>query len=126
MLHRTLFTHVKLKRLCDELGLRRPQALGHLAPLYFYVGEHYYDGDITKMTDTDIAAAAEWVCSPAAFVNALVTVKLIDRTPGATRLHDWAENAPEYVQKRATRQRERDTRRRAAGWIPEPEELVSF
>jgi hypothetical protein len=66
---------------------------------WLYVGENHPKGDISSLTNEDIAIAAGWEKDPDQLVNALIEVGFIDETIGddgkVTRVvHDWAEHNP--------------------------------
>jgi hypothetical protein len=107
MILRTMFGHVKLRRLCKVLPESSPHLVGHLATLFYYVGEHYPSGDISAMTDAEIADAAAWCGDATTFVNAMVAVGFIDRVADRTTVHDWWDHCPQYVKLRYKRSKDK-------------------
>lgn len=104
MAHSALFEHVKLRRLMKLLSIPRPHAIGYLECLVHWAsGQPPYDGDLSKLSDDEIEAAAEWDGESGAFVSASIEVRLIDRDERGTRIHDFTDWCPVYVKMRRKR-----------------------
>lgn len=69
--HTTLRVHKKLKPLCDDLGITRAQAIGHLHMLWWWTIEYRETGDLNSLYETDIAAACDWRGDAKKIVKAL-------------------------------------------------------
>lgn len=100
-------SHRKRKRLRRALG-----ADGVLAieDLWSYAASSRPDGDLSGMTDEDIAIEVDYPGDPAELVQALAGAGLIDGIEGSYRLHDWCDHQP-YV---ASHSRRKDAARKAA------------
>lgn len=100
----TLLNNTKFKRLCLELKLPRAQVIGHLELLWSVAHE---SGVPVFRTAKDVEAAAEWAGDSGLFSSSMLEIGLIDSIDSGFELHDYWEHAPEYVQKRRTRELER-------------------
>lgn len=83
--------HPKTKRLIRRLG---PGAGWFLIRLWLWARDNRPSGDLTGMTSEDIELAIDWNGENDAFVNELVSVRLLDGEEGNYRLHDWADHNP--------------------------------
>jgi hypothetical protein len=99
-------THPKTKKLKRRLGAEGVLAL---VALFIYAAQRRPDGNLSGMSNEDIALAADWDGEPDEFVAALVDVKFIDLVDGAMVIHDYSENQP-WVSKSL----ERSTKAKAA------------
>ena len=93
------FTSPKIRRLAVILDLPWPHALGLAGLLWRFTAKHAPTGEIGRHDDEEIAAALEWPGAAEDLVAALIRCRLLDATPGASRLivHDWPDHAPRYV-----------------------------
>ena len=103
MAHSALFSHIKLRLLCQDLGIPKPHAVGYLEFLTHYVCTHHIDGDLSTLNDAEIEMAAEWEGEPGAFLRAAIARRFIDRDDEGTRIHDWIDWCPDWVKKRLVR-----------------------
>jgi hypothetical protein len=85
-LHQSLPRHPKLFRLAKELKVEPPIAFWHLCNLWLWSLDYAPSGDLTGMTDTEMAAAANWSGDPNNFIRGLCTCGWLDPGP---RIHDW-------------------------------------
>jgi hypothetical protein len=85
-LHQSLPRHPKLFRLAKELKVEPPIAFWHLCNLWLWALDYAPSGDLTGMTDTEMAAAANWSGDPNNFIRGLCTCGWLDPGP---RIHDW-------------------------------------
>ena len=88
--------HPKVLRVASILGIQPAQALGHLLTLWCWASHYRPDGNLSMMSNLEIADAAGWQGSADAFVLALTdgSVRLIDasgRNKCRKMLHDWGE-----------------------------------
>ena len=94
----------KVIRLQRLLGFSRKETVGALELLWLFVMEQAPRGDVGKWSDDDISAACDCEASPKAWIEALVTIELLDRCEEHRLVvHDWAEHATEFLQKRHRR-----------------------
>ena len=70
--HQELLAHHKLRKAAATLRISRPQMIGHLHCLWWWVLDYADDGDLSKFDVVDIALGAEWEGDPDKFVEALV------------------------------------------------------
>jgi len=110
-----LTKHRKFLRLTHAIG-SAPLALGHLEFLW---ESSYEAGDDYLGNSQDVEVLARWDGEVGKLTNALLTaggdgmagfIEEIEGRPGFYAVHDLYENAPEYVQKRMTRELERKQR----------------
>ncbi len=104
----TLFTHPKFRRLCHELKLSVPLALGHLELLWRVA---YESGDALIGDEIDVELASQWEGNPGAWAATLLRLHLLDQSPEGLSIHDLRDHEPEYVKDR----RRKEAERRAAG-----------
>lgn len=112
--HQSLLTHRKTGRLARVLRMSRVTAVGHLHAVWWWCLDNAPDGDITDITDDEIAEAAMWEGEPSEFVDALIGAGFVDRCDGQTVVHDWNDYAGKLVSKRKT-DAERKRRQRQGG-----------
>jgi len=113
-----LTRHRKFARLARLVG-SRPLALGHLELLWIVA---YENGDDLLGDAGDVEHLAEWAGEGGVLATALVESGFVDESPEGLKVHDLWDHAPEYVQRRASREAERkktgktisDLRREAA------------
>lgn len=79
--------HLKTRALRKTLGADGPLSL---IALWSYAGENHKDGDLSRLSDDEIEAAAEWPGEPGVFVSALRRIRWLDEK----RLHDWLIEQP--------------------------------
>lgn len=86
-------THPKFVKLERRLG-----PLGRLAviDLWNHCAAFQRDGDLTNMSDEDIAIAARWNDDPTKLIRALIEVHLLDESEDGYRVHKWESHQP-YV-----------------------------
>jgi len=107
-LHQSAAWHRKTVNLRTELKIRRPEALGLMAGLWLWALESAPDGDLSHITDKEIAASAGWHGNPGRFVSALITVGYLDED---REIHDWYDYAGRLIESRvADRDRKREER----------------
>jgi len=78
--------HPKVIRLLDAVGERAFRAL---VGLWEWTAANRPDGSLRGMDAVDLKIAAGWPDAPPAFVEALVSLRLLDGKPGRLRVHDW-------------------------------------
>ncbi len=79
---------VKLRRRLEERGCWA------LVCLFLWVADSRPDGNLSGMSDEDIAIAADWGGAPGVLVQALMDVGFLDGEPGRFFIHDWMEHNP--------------------------------
>lgn len=92
----TLFPDcAKLRRLEGALG--QTQGAGWcLLRLWVWAALNRPDGDLTGLSDLELAAICRWPGAPAELVSVLIQQRWIDERAGRRRIHDWGEHEP-YV-----------------------------
>lgn len=122
--HQSLRNHPKLARLARQLGIPKPQAVGHLMYLWWAAVDYAPDGDLSALEVEEIAEMADWQGDAQAFYAALVKAEFIDVDP--CRIHDWEQYGGRLLTKReANAERQRKHRERVTNTPPEPAESVS-
>lgn len=106
--HTTLGRHPKTRRLCRELGISLPQAVGHLHLLWHWVLEFAEDGNLAGFDAGDLADGACWEGDAGEFVAALVRCGFLEDEGGALAVHDWRDYAGRLI---SDRERKREARR---------------
>jgi len=115
--------HRKTKKLIQKLGYAGPT---HLLFLWTAIAKSRPKGELTGMTQDDIALDGQWPGSPEVFVDALLTCGFLEMNgDGIFRLHDWethqgfvyhsperSQQARENVKKRWSKIRTRKKRNR--------------
>lgn len=111
----------KFDELADALGISEIEAMGHTACLWSWCLRHAPDGDLSGKSPRAIARrGAKWTGDPQQYIDAMVSVRLMDRDGDTLRLHNWMMRAESH--KRATqKQRERERKRRS----PDSRETVA-
>lgn len=105
--HQELRNHPKRKRLSRLLGISRRETIGLLHEVWWWAYDYMPEGNLTALTDADIADAVDWEGDPGALVSALIESGFInpDRT-----LHDWWDYAQKWIERRR-----KDAERKRAG-----------
>lgn len=101
--------HPKVFRLAGSLGINPREARGVILGLWMFAIMYRENGDLTGMTEAEIAGGADWPGDPKGFIEALVAAGLLDREAGLLEVHDWSEHQGKLL---ATRERERAKKRR--------------
>lgn len=84
--------HHKTKQLIKYLG---PHSFLALIDLWFYARSYRPDGDLSGLSNEQIAISANWDEDPDVFVRILLNVGFIDQLPnGQYVLHEWAQHQP--------------------------------
>lgn len=106
--HQSLVTHHKLSTFADELGVKKPQAAGHLAFLWCWALDNARNGDLTHISFRAIADAAGWTKKPEAFVAAMRRAGFVcsgrcehEATDETVILHDWQDYAGRLIDRRS-------------------------
>jgi hypothetical protein len=106
--------HPKVAQLMELLGIKRPQAVGHLAMLWAWAMEitatrKNARGDLGPISPKMLAAAVEWTGDSQKLLDALVTCRFLDKHKESYRLHNWRQYGGKLNidrQKDAARKRE--------------------
>lgn len=96
--HQTLRDHPKLSDLAHRLGISKAQAIGHLQMLWWWCINYAQDGDISRFTPIQIAAACDWGGDPETLIQHLTASGFIDSEP--LRVHDWLDFCGDLIKKR--------------------------
>ncbi len=112
--HQSLATHWKVLRLSALLSVPTPTLVGNLVLFWLWCVDNAPDGSLADVDAKTIAFAAQWAGDAQAFVDALLTVKLLDTQDGQLALHNWEKYGGRYVRENEAA-RERMRKRRSAG-----------
>ncbi len=113
--HQDLGTHRKTMRLCTLMNIDDLRAVGLLHFLWWWALDNAPDGNLTGLTNKEIAQACHWKGKPDLLVNSLCQSGWIDKENESVTLHDWHDYAGKLVSKREqNKQRMRDAR---AGFV---------
>lgn len=85
------FSHIKTKRLAKRFG---DGAVLGLIKLWTYAAEHFQKGDISELSNDEIAMIAEIDIDADKFVETLIELRFIDVANGLKKLHEWKEHQP--------------------------------
>lgn len=85
------WSHRKTRKLIKRLGLEGPVSFQRL---WFYASQRRPDGDLSGLTNEDIALEAHWDGDPDDFVEGLLEVGYLDREGDELVLHEWAYHQP--------------------------------
>lgn len=102
--HTDLRAHKKLKPLCEELGIGRAQAIGHLHMLWWWTLDNREYGNLDGLFDKDIAIAADWQGDPKRFIKALKKSGWITKND---EVNDWMHYAGRLINERIRTRRKR-------------------
>ena len=108
--HQSLLTHRKTMRAVTALKVDRYKFIGHLHALWWWALDNVEDGDLSRLHDSEIAAAAGWSKVRATeFVVALTEAGFIDAE--TKHLHDWEDYTGKLIdRRRRNAKRKRETR----------------
>lgn len=95
--HTTLREHPKTKRLCRLLGINRREAIGLLHILWWWALDFAPEGDLSDLSDEDIADSIDWEGDAGQLMAALTEAGFID---GDRQIHDWDEFAEKWIARR--------------------------
>ncbi len=97
--------HPKVGKLCEELGISVPTAVGILELLWHFTAEFAPQGDIGKFDDSRIEAAMLSPFRPKGkLILALIKTGWIDQDEVSRLIvHDWCDHADASVRKRLER-----------------------
>jgi len=88
--HTDLREHPKVLRLCGRLSKPLPEIIGHLHLLWWWTAVYRLSGELTGLTDSEIASYSRWQGDAKVFVTALIKERWLDRKGGKTYIHDWS------------------------------------
>ena len=106
--HEELRHHEKVIKLCRVLEIGKPQALGHLHLLWWWVAKYREKGILTEVSTEEICDAAEWKGERNLFVSALKATKFLDSENGVLAVHDWNKYGIKYLLSGRKRKRKHD------------------
>ena len=87
-------SHPKTVKLTKKLGPQGPLSFIYLL---IFAGQNKPTGRLEGMDEEDIAIAAQWPKDPKTFVDALVSVKYLERENRTLIIHDWKDHNPYAV-----------------------------
>lgn len=79
---------VKLRKRLGDAGVVA------VLDLWAFCAEEHTDGDLTTLSNEDIAIAARWDGDPDTFVGELLDLRILEATGEGLIVHDWAEHNP--------------------------------
>ena len=89
------YTSLKRKALIRRLGHRGVTAM---IDLWLYIAQHKPDGNLTEMSDEDIAEAAQFDGDFSEFIKAIGPkpdgLGFLDGDSGQRKVHEWKEHNP--------------------------------
>lgn len=98
----------KIARLQQLSGMSYRETIATVELLWLFTMEQTPQGDLGKWTDADIETACDWNDEPGFLVACLIEAVLLDPcTAHRLVVHDWADHAPEFLQKREGRAQKR-------------------
>lgn len=117
--HHTLRNHPKIFKLCKELKINRPQALGHLHCLWWWTIENRENGDLIGLFDKDLAQACDWDGDPKKLVVALKNTGWLGTDMCVTDWHDYSWRLLRLrTSNRERQKRYRDITRDVRSYVP--------
>ena len=105
--HESLKEHPKLYIFMEELGITRPQAIGHLHLFWWWCSKYAASGKISGYSDLQISRAVDWDGDASRFRNALRNAGFVDEKNGVFEVHDWSEFRLYYEASRERIERKR-------------------
>lgn len=106
--HSELRDHPKSKRMKRKLRISEHETVGLLHYFWYWALEFAPDGDITNLSDEDIADGCRFTGEPEEFVSALIHAGFVDEIDGFRIIHDWFKHAGKLI---AWRQKEAERAR---------------
>lgn len=102
--HDDIWEHHKTIRLCRQLGIAEPQAVGHLISLWHFVLRNAWEtADLSPWGDDGIERAARWNGADGELVKALRDTGWLDGNVA----HGWLERAGQLVFDRLRKRKSR-------------------
>ena len=83
--------HPKVRKLIRKVGF---EGFYSLIKLFSMAGKLYQKGILKGCDDLDIEDFCSWTGNEGDFVKALLSVKLLDKTPEGYAIHDWDKHQP--------------------------------
>lgn len=97
----TLRDHRKICDAADALEISPTLMTGMMVLFWLWALDNAPSGDVSSISNSTIARAAQWTGDPDRFVQALKEQDLIDETPdGDLDIHDWYEYAGKLIDRR--------------------------
>ena len=91
----------KIRKLSAKLGIPYPYAAGLISVLWAWALSHAEDGDLTKFDVDEIEYGAQWPGDEGVFMEACVSVRLIDRfEDGRLLIHSWMKYGGSYAERK--------------------------
>lgn len=108
-----------MKRLKKLLKVPQYQAVGIMESIWLLCQSCCEYGDIGRFSDQDIADHLEWEGDPAALVKAMADAGWLDPVDGPERyvIHDWLDEAPEFIWDRIRKREARASRTKRAAAV---------
>jgi len=110
--HQSLASHHKTMALAEALGIKPPQAVGHVVLFWLWALDNAPTGDLTDLSPRMIAAASQWGRRPEIFIEAMIASGFLARASDFTiSIHNWQDYTGRLIQRRqADRERMRERR----------------
>lgn len=104
--------HPKVYRFAEAVGIDPERALGRLLRFWACVAKYAETGDLSHVSDQQIADWFRWKKPPAQLVALLIDTNLID--PGTREVHGWWERNGHLVRDRQRKSDESEARNERA------------
>lgn len=96
--HQNLRDHPKTLRLERALHVTRTCVIGHLHVLWWWAMDYAQDGDLSRFTNAEIAAASLWPGDADEFCQALESAGFVSANP--LQIHDWMDYCGKLIARR--------------------------
>jgi DnaD/phage-associated family protein len=97
----TLCDHPKVLALADSLKLDKDTVTGKLLRLWTWALNNREDGILARRDAETVSEVMRFKGKAQRLMDALVAARFLDETDDGWRIHDWADYAGNYVEKRA-------------------------
>lgn len=112
MAHHRTWNNAKIRRFAKEIGEPLPHAIGHLEAFWHDAYQNHLPHG--RYRPEEVEEAARWDGPSGEFLTALRKTVLVNQRRGWVYIHDFRENAPDYVKKRIDRMLQKQQRRTTA------------
>jgi len=104
--HQSLLRNWKLGALARAIGVSKVTAIGHLHILWWWGLDNTPDGNLTGISEEDIAEGAMWEGDAHTFVSALIRAGFVDSEDGEEQcelsFHNWQKYGGKIIASRQT------------------------
>lgn len=98
--HQELPHHPKMDDLMEELGVKRPTAVGFVVMTILFALQYAKDGFIAEQRLAHHTRGAGWPNEPKRFAAAMEKAGWWDRVEGGWIIHDWQDYAGKLIERR--------------------------